>query len=211
MRTCRRSSTLVCMRQPLNNRRELKARRRELRGSLTIAEARLWSCLQHGRLGWKFRRQHSIGPFVVDFYCPSARLAIELDGIAHDSESAWWYDHRRSEYLRGKGVRVIRFVNNDVIWNLEGVLHVIRTELSAVAREPCVEREENHTTPPACAAPLLMSGGEAKAAHLPSRTPPILSWRGWTRESRGRGGIRSVKRAELKTTPPRPHARHPSS
>ena len=139
------------MRQPLNNRRELKARRRELRGSLTIAEARLWSCVQHGRLGWKFRRQHSIGPLIVDFYCPSARLAVELDGIAHDSESAWRYDHRRSEYLRGKEVRVIRFVNNDVIRNLEGVLHVIRTELSAVGRERAWSKGADHTTPPASA------------------------------------------------------------
>ena len=76
------------MREPLNNRPELEARRRELRGSLTVAEARLWSCLQRSRLGWKFRRQHSIGPFIVDFYCPSARLAIELDGAGHDSAPA---------------------------------------------------------------------------------------------------------------------------
>jgi very-short-patch-repair endonuclease len=118
------------MRQPLNNRRELKARRRELRGSLTIAEARLWSCLQHGRLGWKFRRQHSIGPFVVDFYCPSAGLAIELDGIAHDSDSAGRYDERRSQYLRRNGIDVVRFMNEDVLKNLEGVLAAIRECLS---------------------------------------------------------------------------------
>jgi very-short-patch-repair endonuclease len=119
------------MREPLNNRPELEARRRELRGSLTVAEARLWSCLQRSRLGWKFRRQHSIGPFIVDFHCPSARLAIELDGAGHDSAPASQYDQRRSEYLRGKNVRVIRFVNDDVNRNLEGVLHAIRMELSA--------------------------------------------------------------------------------
>jgi very-short-patch-repair endonuclease len=129
------------MREPLNNRSDLKARRRELRGSLTIAEARLWSCLRCSRLGWKFRRQHSIGPFIVDFYCPSARLAIELDGAAHDSAPASSYDDSRSEYLRGKNVRVIRFVNDDVKQNLEGVLHVIRLELSGGAAEaPRMER-----------------------------------------------------------------------
>ncbi|MPZ44912.1 MAG: DUF559 domain-containing protein [Betaproteobacteria bacterium] len=137
------------MRQPLNNRFALKARRRELRRSLTVAEARLWSCLQRDRLGWKFRRQHSIGPFIVDFYCPSGRLAIELDGTAHDSESASYYDHKRSEYLREKGVRVIRFVNDDAIRNLEGVLHMIRAELSAVERDRASNGDENHTTPPA--------------------------------------------------------------
>src|SRR5690606_35191360 len=130
MRTRRRPSTLVCMRQPLNNRRELKARRRELRASLTIAEARLWSCVQHARLGWKFRRQHSIGPFVVDCYCPSARLAIELDGAAHDSDSAGRYDERRSQYLRRNGIVVARFLNEDVLKNLEGVLAAIRECLS---------------------------------------------------------------------------------
>ena len=82
------SVTVVCMRKPLNNRPELNARRRELRRSLTVAEARLWTCLRHAGLGWKFRRQHSLGPFIMDFYCPSARLAIELDGAAHDSEQA---------------------------------------------------------------------------------------------------------------------------
>jgi very-short-patch-repair endonuclease len=131
----------------LNNRLELKARRRELRGSLTVAEARLWSCLQCGRLGWKFRRQHSIGPFIVDFYCPAGRLAIELDGAAHDSTSASSYDHKRSGYLRDKGVHVVRFVNDDVIQNLEGVLHMIRMELSAVERYRTTNRDDEHTDP----------------------------------------------------------------
>jgi len=132
------------MRQPLNNRRELKARRRELRGSLTIAEARLWSCVQHGRLGWKFRRQHSIGPFVVDFYCPSARLAIELDGAAHDSDSAGRYDERRSQYLRRNGIVVVRFMNEDVLKNLEGVLAAIRECLSDAQGLESRAREPHH-------------------------------------------------------------------
>jgi very-short-patch-repair endonuclease len=133
------------MRQPLNNRRELKARRRELRGSLTIAEARLWSCVQHGRLGWKFRRQHSIGPFVVDFYCPSARLAIELDGAAHDSDSAGRYDERRSQYLRSNGIVVVRFLNEDVLKNLEGVLAAIRECLSDPHGLESRGREPHHS------------------------------------------------------------------
>ena len=77
----------------LHNRPRLKAVRRALRNQLTPAEARLWKPLQRGRLqGRKFRRQHSIGPYIVDFYCPRERLGIELEGEAHDSEKAWERD-----------------------------------------------------------------------------------------------------------------------
>src|SRR5690606_22395401 len=104
-RSC--APNLPFMRQAFNNRIELKSRRRALRSSLTPAEARLWSCLQRSQLGCKFRRQHSIGPFILDFYCPSRRLAIELDGAAHDSECAWHYDEARLRYLRAHGITVI--------------------------------------------------------------------------------------------------------
>jgi very-short-patch-repair endonuclease len=117
------------MRHALNNRVDLKPRRRALRSTLTSPEARLWSCLQRSQLGCKFRRQHSLGPFILDFYCPSKRIAIELDGAAHDSERAWHYDEARSQYLRANGITVIRFLNEDVVRNLEGVLLGIRAVL----------------------------------------------------------------------------------
>ena len=139
------------MRRPLNNRPELTVRRRELRSSLTVAEARLWSCLQRRQFGWKFRRQHSVGPFIIDFYCPSARLAIELDGAAHDSDSAGRYDERRSQYLRRHGIVVVRFMNEDVLKNLEGVLAAIQKCLSDA--QGLESRVENHTTPALRATP----------------------------------------------------------
>jgi very-short-patch-repair endonuclease len=108
---------------PNHNAPELKSRRRELRANLTHAEAVLWRHLQRSKLhGRKFRRQHSVGPYVLDFYCPSERLAIELDGTMHDHDAAARRDVLRTTYLAASGIRVIRFENHDVVENPEGVL-----------------------------------------------------------------------------------------
>jgi very-short-patch-repair endonuclease len=110
------------------NRTSLLKRRRELRASLTPAEARLWTVLKGGRLsGRKFRRQHSIGPYVVDFYCPGEQLIVELDGAAHDGDRAWRKDESRSRYLESLGLRVVRIANQDVRENLEGVLEYLQS------------------------------------------------------------------------------------
>lgn len=111
----------------LNNARTLKSRRRQLRASLTPAEAALWLQLQRSQLGGrKFRRQHSFGPYILDFYCPSERLAIELDGAAHDSGAAAEKDAIRNEFLNSHTIRVTHFENRLVFENLEGVLVEIR-------------------------------------------------------------------------------------
>ena len=103
--------------------RRVKDAAREHRKQPTPAEVALWDILRDRRsLGLKFRRQHAIGPYIVDFYCPAERLIIELDGSAHDSERAAGYDQSRERYLRGIGLTVIRLENRHVIENLEGVL-----------------------------------------------------------------------------------------
>jgi very-short-patch-repair endonuclease len=108
---------------PKHNLPQLKPRRREFRTSLTSAEALLWRHLQRSKLqGRKFRRQHRVGPYVLDFYCPSERLAVKLDGAAHDHDLAVRRDVLRTTYLATTGVRVIRFENDDVVRNPEGVL-----------------------------------------------------------------------------------------
>jgi very-short-patch-repair endonuclease len=110
----------------VHNIARLKPRRRELRRRLTIAEARLWSHLKDRKLHRKkFRRQHSVGPYILDFYCPGERLAVELDGAAHDHEAAQNHDARRTRFLQSAGIRLVRFENREVIENLEGVLVVI--------------------------------------------------------------------------------------
>ena len=95
-----------------HNRRALKARRKHLRNHCTPAEAALWHHLKQRKLlGPKFRRQHSAGPFILDFYCPSERLAVEVDGRIHDTHDQSAYDKDRTHYLNRHNIRVIRIRN----------------------------------------------------------------------------------------------------
>ena len=81
--------------------------------------------------GKKFRRQHSVGHYILDFSCPECRLAVELDGQGHFNSMRSEYDYRRSEYLRKLNIRVLRFENRLVFENLEGVLHMISDHLTS--------------------------------------------------------------------------------
>jgi very-short-patch-repair endonuclease len=111
----------------LHNRFELKSTRKELRNAMTPAEAALWKALQGSQLdGRKFRRQHSVGPYVLDFYCSSERLAVELDGQGHYTVTGEARDVERTVYLAGIGIQVIRFENKVVVAQLEWVLEGIR-------------------------------------------------------------------------------------
>jgi len=114
----------------LHNRKRSINKRRELRNNLTIAEALLWKNLKNSSLeGKKFRRQHGIGPYIADFYCPECRVIIELDGAGHYNVIASEYDAQRTIYLEKLGMRVIRFENREVTENLEIVLDRIRALL----------------------------------------------------------------------------------
>jgi very-short-patch-repair endonuclease len=106
-----------------SNLSSFKDLRQGLRSTLTPAEIRLWQALKAKQLGGrKFRRQHSIGAYVMDFFCPSEMLAVELDGCAHDSAAANARDETRDAFLSSLGIKVVRFENRDVMQNLEGVL-----------------------------------------------------------------------------------------
>src|SRR5882757_6974535 len=116
----------------LHNIRAKKEQRRELRSSLTPQESYLWSFLQRRQLrGRKFRRQHSVGPYILDFYCPEEKLAVELDGGSHDHEHAQAHDENRKIFLCRAGIAVLRFENRDVRKNLEGVLLEIAKSFSS--------------------------------------------------------------------------------
>lgn len=111
----------------IHNRKGLKTFRRALRNNLTPAEAILWKALQNKKLeGRKFRRQHSVGKHVLDFYCPSEMLAVELDGAEHFTPQGSIKDEERDEYLNGLNIRVVRFENKEVYNNLEMVLMEIK-------------------------------------------------------------------------------------
>lgn len=94
---------------------------RNLRSNQTPAETKLWAALRSRQLeGIKFRRQVPIGNYIVDFYCHSARLAVEIDGDTHAGREA--YDQQRTHWLNDQGVRVIRFTNRDVHEYLNDVI-----------------------------------------------------------------------------------------
>lgn len=113
--------------EQVNNLPHLKYFRRKLRKTMTPAEVRLWSYLKRKQLdGRKFRRQHSVRGYILDFYCPSEKLAVELDGEPHNSAMAADYDHERSLFLRLTGIRVIRFENRVVFDMPEALLDKIR-------------------------------------------------------------------------------------
>jgi very-short-patch-repair endonuclease len=95
---------------------------RNLRQASTKAEQKLWYHLRGGRLGgYKFRRQHSVPPYVVDFYCEAKRLAVELDGSQHNDQ----VDCSRTQYLKSQGLKVLRFWDNEVLQQTEAVLERI--------------------------------------------------------------------------------------
>jgi len=115
------------MPKQISNRKPLKQFRKELRNNLTPAEAVMWTYLQKKQLeGRKFRRQHGIGNYIVDFYCPAEKLAVELDGAGHFTPEGSDYDIERDAYLNGLGVKVLRYENRDVWNNIEAVLDDIK-------------------------------------------------------------------------------------
>ena len=105
-------------------RRELDDSARHLRTRMTPAEKALWNSLRGRQLdGLKFRRQHPLGPFVVDFCCPERSLIVEVDGAIHDDQAE--YDATRTEMLEEFGYRIIRFQNDEVLNKHEVVLNLI--------------------------------------------------------------------------------------
>lgn len=112
--------------------KELKVRARELRDTMTEAETLLWNILSGKKFeGFKFRRQHIIDQFIVDFVCLKASLIIEVDGRFHDEEAQKEKDASRSEILRSYGFKVIRFTNEAILTNLDSVLNTISEELQS--------------------------------------------------------------------------------
>ena len=132
------------------------AHARELRQPQTPAESKLWARLRNRQLGgFKFRRQHPIGRFVVDFYCAACRLVIEVDGDSHAEPEQMEYDLARTAWLNEQGYHVIRFPNRDAHRHIDAVLEAILTE--------CKKRGSSPSPP----APLP---GRERGAH--SLSPP---------------------------------------
>lgn len=104
-----------------------KVNRKRLRSESTLPEQRLWSKLRGRQItGYRFRRQFGVSDFILDFYCPELKLAIEIDGDSHAGEEAEKYDRKRECYLQQLGIRCLRFTNREVMTDVYGVVEYIR-------------------------------------------------------------------------------------
>lgn len=109
----------------------LKQRRKELRRNQTEAEKVFWSHIRNRRFcGMRFVRQYSAGPYILDFYCPKLKLAIELDGGQHAQDDKQEYDAVRSAYLKAQGINVMRFWNHEVLQDTENFLDMLAQKIT---------------------------------------------------------------------------------
>lgn len=115
------------------NNKKQKELRQFLRGQMPTAELILWSYIR-GRqvLDFKFRRQESIGRYVVDFYCPRAKLVLEIDGDSHFEKGAKEYDEDRQEQIESLGLKILRFTNTEIYKNIESVVERIEETLQGL-------------------------------------------------------------------------------
>ncbi|WP_082549925.1 endonuclease domain-containing protein [Mesorhizobium sp. Root157] len=130
------------------------AHARRLRRDMSLPEVLLWDCLRAGRLeALRFRRQHAAGPYVLDFYCPEAKLAVEVDGAHHDLAGQMEHDKRRDRWLSEQGIRTLRIPATDILneKSLEGVLIMIAHAASSSTAKP--------PPPPPSAVPLPRKRG----------------------------------------------------
>jgi very-short-patch-repair endonuclease len=120
------------------NRSSEKPKRRDLRKKMSRAEVLLWSRLRDREINnLKFRRQYSVGPYILDFYCPEAKLAVEVDGDTHFGNGAEVRDAHRQRFVEWFGFRFVRCTNGEVLDRMEGVLE----EIERVASECSAERD----------------------------------------------------------------------
>ena len=111
----------------IHNECNQKLLRQTLRNNATSAEAILWRALKGKQVdGLKFRRQFGVGPYVIDFYCPEIRLGIELDGGVHKTSYTNEYDEMRTKFLNENRIRILRFDNEVVYNNMEGIIEAIK-------------------------------------------------------------------------------------
>jgi len=112
----------------LYNRIEEKEKRRDLRNNRPPVELMLWARLRGEQIAaCRFRRQYSVGGYVLDFYCPAIKLAIELDGASHEGDDAVEYDANRQHYIESLGIMFLRFRNEQIYHALDGVVETIAT------------------------------------------------------------------------------------
>jgi len=134
-----------------------RERAREMRREATAGERKLWSHLRRKSIGGvRFRRQHPLFGFIADFCCAEARIVVELDGDSHAARAD--YDRWRTRELNRRGYRVVRFLNQEVIENIEGVIEKIWEEIQA---------------PPPRSSPVAKNGGGGGVKAPPPQSSPV--------------------------------------
>jgi len=179
---------------------DLKTYARNMRASPTDAEAFIWGALRARRMaGFKFRRQHPVARFILDFYCHDLQLAIELDGGQHQDNID--YDETRSAALAASGIRVVRYWNNDVLSNPESVLEAIWNEVQPDSASTPASTPASPQTPSLLLSPLPPGEGPGVrelgevASTLPS-SPALLPQGEGSKSMPGGEGSKSVRRTE---------------
>ena len=127
------------MPNPKRSTPKIMHRAGKLRKELTPAEHKLWAYLRGDKLGVNFRRQHAIGKYIADFCCVKSKLIIELDGSQHLEQAE--YDAERTKYLETQGYRVIRFWNNQVMNEIDGVILVIMAAIYPPPSSPKFDKK----------------------------------------------------------------------
>jgi very-short-patch-repair endonuclease len=122
--------------------KNLKELSKNLRVNLTGAERCLWTRLRLKHLGYTFYRQKPIGEYIVDFYCPKAKLVIEVDGSQHFKAEAAGNDRVRDEYLKSLGLTVLRFSNSEVLKSTDSVARKIYKLLGKISLNPSLQKRE---------------------------------------------------------------------
>ena len=156
----------------MRNRRATR-QAKHLRRNMTKAETVLWAVLKGRALqGWKFRRQHPIGPYIVDFACIEAGLVVEVDGATHTNDAQTLRDVRRTNFLNEQGFTVLRVTNLDIYADLDGVVREIAAALTPLGPSGHSPRKRGETprrrpmSSPVCGGggPEGIGGGEAGGA-----------------------------------------------
>ncbi|MDP8204334.1 MAG: endonuclease domain-containing protein, partial [Candidatus Tenebribacter mawsonii] len=112
------------------NVKQLKERRRELRNNQTPAEKKLWQFIRRKQLHEiQFYRQYGIGPYIADFYAPSIKLCIEVDGHQHYTSNGMEYDSERDNYMNALNITVVRFRNKEVLQNITKIVDIIEKKI----------------------------------------------------------------------------------
>jgi very-short-patch-repair endonuclease len=117
------------------NTKEMKEVRRYLRANMTYCEKIVWMYLRKKQMGVKFRRQHSIDNYVIDFYCPRLKLAVEIDGDVHDLPYKRKYDKERQNHIEKYGIRFLRITNEELLGNPNKAFERIEKEINILERK----------------------------------------------------------------------------